>query len=123
MFLEIVSNCSKRLMYESIDSLLAPGLAALKASAAATSTAMIVLASLSPWCVCIASTTASGSLYLLARLTPISTCEPSTSWSIAFPISCSNPARFAKTSSSPISTASFPARKAHSIECLRTFCP
>ena len=54
-----------------MDSLLAPGLAAESASAAATKTAMTDCGSTSPWCEAIASITSFGSLYLETISTPI----------------------------------------------------
>ena len=56
-------------------------------SAAATITAMTLSGSTSPWWLAIALTTTGCSLYLRANSAPISTWLPSTSLSMAFPIS------------------------------------
>ena len=61
------------------------------------------------------------SLYFLAISPPIVTCEPSISWSTAFPISCNSPARFAVATSIPSSPAITPAKCATSIEWRSTF--
>ena len=84
---------------------------------------MIEVGSTSPWCEWIALIIMLFSLYFLSNSTPISTWLPSTSWSMALPTSCNNPARLAKVTSSPNSAASIPERWATSIECLSTFWP
>ena len=84
---------------------------------------MILVASVSPWCEAIALITTLSSLNFLARSTPISTWLPSTSKSIAFPISWSSPALLAKLTFSPSSAAIIPARWATSLECCNAFWP
>ena len=89
-------------------SFLAPGLAADNVSAIATITLITLVASVSPWWDAIAFWTTSFSLYFLAISKPISTWEPSTSKSIALPISCNNPALLASVTFSPNSPAIIP---------------
>ena len=74
----------------------------------ATITEIGLVGSVSPWWEAIALTTVAFSLYLSANATPISTCDPSTSWSSALPISCNNPALRAKATSRSSSAAISP---------------
>ena len=77
----------------------------------------------SPWCEAIAFITTSSSPYFLAKSTPILTCDPSISKSIALPMSCNRPALLARFTFSPSSLAIIPAKLATSIEWVKAFCP
>ena len=91
------------------------------ASAAWTSTASRVWGSTSLWWAMMQWMTWLFSRYFLARSAPISTWEPSTSWSMDLPISCSRPARVARATFAPTSAAMMPARCATSMEWFNTF--
>ena len=117
------SSCFNLVVYVSSVSRLAPGLAADIASAAWTMHAIRLSGSTSPWCASTALITSADSLYFLHKSTPSCICDPSISWSTAFPISCKSPARFAMRMSTPISPASIPDKWATSIECFNAFCP
>ena len=70
------------------------------ASAACIKTASADSGHSSSWWAAIAFTTSADSRYFFAKSAPIVTCGPSTSWSIALPISCNNPINSAKSVSS-----------------------
>ncbi len=83
----------------------------------------MVCGSMSPWWAPMAWQTLCDSRYLRASCSLICACEPSTSWSIALPMSCSSPARRATLGLAPSSEAMMPARWATSMEWFSTFCP
>ena len=93
------------------------------ASAAATMKEVKDVGSVPPWWDATALITGSGSWYFWQSSIPRSTWVPSTSWSMAFPISWRRPARLAIRTSKPSSCAKRPEICATSIECCKAFWP